>query len=78
MCYALSLMFVQDTTSVEGDLVSLFSTAMAFYHCQSEKHMLIKLFTVFAHDLLGLFINVFDQKEIKWEQWQQHILGVSY
>lgn len=55
MCYALSLMFVQDTISVEGALVSLPSTTVVFYHHQSGKHMLIKCFTVCAHDLLGLF-----------------------
>lgn len=55
MYFALSLMFAQNTRLVEGALVSLLSMAAVSHHYQSGQHMLIKCFTVLAHDLLGLF-----------------------
>lgn len=69
MHFALSLLFVQDSRSFEGAPVSPLSTAVAFHHYKSGQHMLIKCFTVLAHDLLGLFslmCLIKKKKVIKW------------
>lgn len=61
-------MFVQDILWVEGACVSLLGTVMVSYHHQSRQHMLIKCFTVFAHDLLDLFsLMCLIKKESNWK-----------